>query len=77
MVEQSLIVRILCAIGLFFIVQISLFWSKLENLDDKKLTIEAEIEMLIRKRDGLNMKIWSLEKDIYRMEDTLSRIDLM
>ncbi|MFH4975449.1 hypothetical protein AB6A40_002158 [Gnathostoma spinigerum] len=75
MIDQNLIFRVLCAVGLFFLVQVMFFWSKLGNLDDTKLTIEAEIEMLTRKRNGLQMKTWELEKDIHRLQLRLNQIE--
>lgn len=76
MPDEGLVFKVICAVGLFFVMQLGFFWTKLENLDDKKLTVEAEIAMLSRKRDELNKKIWMLEKDVYRLETTLQRIDV-
>lgn len=75
MFEQNVVFKVICAVGLFFLMQLMFFWSKLENLDDKKLTIEAEIETLTRKRDNLQMKSWNLQKDIHRMELRLQQIE--
>ncbi|KHN87042.1 putative glucuronosyltransferase sqv-8 [Toxocara canis] len=75
MLDQSVVFKVICAVGLFFLMQLMFFWSNLENLDDKKLTIEAEIDTLIRKRDNLQMKSWELQKDIHRMELRLQQIE--
>ncbi|VDK44567.1 unnamed protein product [Anisakis simplex] len=75
MLDQSVVFKVICAVGLFFLMQLMFFWSKLENLDEKKLTIEAEIETVIRKRDNLQMKSWELQKDIHRMELRLQQIE--
>lgn len=67
--------RVICAVGFFFVIQLMFFWSKLENLDDKKLKVEAEIETLERKRDGLQRKTWDLQRDIHRMELRLEQLN--
>ncbi|CAG9540080.1 unnamed protein product, partial [Cercopithifilaria johnstoni] len=47
----------------------------LQNLDEKKFMIVAEMDTLLRKREELNKKIWMQEKETYRMEEKLQRID--
>ncbi|VDO45125.1 unnamed protein product, partial [Onchocerca flexuosa] len=75
MLNEKLIIKIICAVGLFFIAQVGVFWTQLQNLDEKKFMLVAEIDTLIRKRDELNKKIWMQEKEAYRMEEKLQRID--
>ncbi|VDN55560.1 unnamed protein product [Dracunculus medinensis] len=55
--------------------QLLIIWFNLENLDEKRLFIEAELETFKRKRDNLQIKIWNLQKDIHRMEKYLSKIN--
>uniref|UniRef100_A0A0R3RWP0 Galactosylgalactosylxylosylprotein 3-beta-glucuronosyltransferase n=1 Tax=Elaeophora elaphi TaxID=1147741 RepID=A0A0R3RWP0_9BILA len=75
MLDEKLIFKIICAVGLFFIAQIAVFWTQLQNLDEKKFVLVAEIDTLLRKRQELNKKIWMQEKETYRMEEKLQRID--
>lgn len=74
MLDEKLVFKIICAVGLFFVAQIAVFWSQLQNLDEKKSVIVAEIDTLMRKREELNRKIWMQEKETYRMEK-LQRIN--
>ncbi|VDN84282.1 unnamed protein product [Brugia pahangi] len=75
MLDEKLVFKIVCAVGLFFIAQVAVFWAQLQNLDEKKFMLVAEIDTLLRKREELNKKIWLQEKETYRMEDNLQRID--
>ena len=54
---NGLTFRILGALGVFFLVQFFYVFSKMESLDDGKLTLEAEVQSLERKRDALKMKV--------------------
>ncbi|KAM3718221.1 Coiled-coil domain-containing protein [Dirofilaria immitis] len=74
MLDEKLVFKIICAVGLFFIAQVAVFWMQLQNLDEKKFMLVAEIDTLIRKREELNKKIWMQEKETYRMEGKLQRI---
>ncbi|VDK78329.1 unnamed protein product [Litomosoides sigmodontis] len=49
--------------------------SWLQNLDEKKFMLVAEIDTLLRKREELNKKIWMQGKETYRMEEKFQRID--
>lgn len=75
MLNERLVFKIICAVGLFFIAQVAVFWMQLQNLDEKKLMLIAEIDTLLRKREELNKKIWMQEKETYRMEEKFQRID--
>lgn len=75
MLDEKLVFKIICAVGLFFIAQVAVFWMQLQNLDEKKFMLVAEIDTLLRKREELNKKIWMQEKETYRMEEKLQRID--
>ena len=68
MFEQNLVSKIICAVVVFFLVQLSILWYNVERLDEKKLTIEAEIELLERKQDALRVKNWNIQRDIDRLE---------
>ncbi|CAJ0581586.1 unnamed protein product, partial [Mesorhabditis spiculigera] len=67
--------RILCAIGLFFLVQFFYVFSKVERLDEGKLTLEAEVLMLERKRDLMRTKLNDLERETYRSEKKLQSVE--
>uniref|UniRef100_A0A915Q5L5 Galactosylgalactosylxylosylprotein 3-beta-glucuronosyltransferase n=1 Tax=Setaria digitata TaxID=48799 RepID=A0A915Q5L5_9BILA len=75
MLDERLVFKIICAVGLFFVAQVAVFWSQLQNLDEKKFVLVAEIDTLVRKREVLNKKIWMQEKEAYRVEKKLQRID--
>lgn len=68
MFDRNLISKSILAVVLFFLAQLSIFWFNVERLDDKKLTLEAEIHLLERKRDLLRAKIFDSEKAVYRLE---------
>ena len=72
---NSLAFRIVGAIALFFIVQLFYVFSKVETLDDGKLTLEAEVHTLERKRDSIRMRLNELERETYRSEKRLLQLE--
>jgi len=75
MVDQNLIFKVLIAVALFFVMQLGLFWSKLQSMDDRKLTVQAVIETLERRRDELQMKNWDLERQNHRLQLKMDQFD--
>ncbi|CAJ0955557.1 unnamed protein product, partial [Mesorhabditis belari] len=73
---NSLAFRIVGAIALFFIVQLFYVFSKVETLDDGKMTLEAEVHMLERKRDSVRMRLNDLEREAYRSEKKLQQLEM-
>lgn len=74
MFERNLVSKAILAVVLFFLAQLSIFWFNIERMDDKKLTLEAEIHLLERKRDLLRAKIFDSEKVVYRLEVQLKNL---
>ncbi len=61
--------------GLFFVVQLALIWSRLENLDDKKLQLQAEIATIERKREQLQLSNWDLQRENHRLGKHLEQLE--
>uniref|UniRef100_A0A0N5ABY0 Galactosylgalactosylxylosylprotein 3-beta-glucuronosyltransferase n=1 Tax=Syphacia muris TaxID=451379 RepID=A0A0N5ABY0_9BILA len=62
------------AILLFFIVQLSIFWFNIGRMGDKKLTLEAEIQQLERKKDLLRIDVFDSEKYLYRLQKQIKNL---
>lgn len=58
--------KILIALGLFALVQMVIFWSRMAEMSDNKMSLEAEVDMLTRKRDNLLLKNSELEREQHR-----------
>jgi regulator of replication initiation timing len=52
------------------------FWGRLAEMDDNKMTLEAEIEMLTRKRDQLQQSVGSFEREQHRLQLKIDKLDL-
>lgn len=56
--------------------QMFMFWGRLAEMGDNKMTLEAEIEMLSRKRDQLHQSIGELEREEHRLKLKTDKLDL-
>jgi hypothetical protein len=72
---DSVLVKILIAIFLFGLMQMFLLMSRTVDMSDQKLSLEAEVDMLLRKKDLLTMKIVDLERGKHRMELKIEKMD--
>lgn len=72
---ESVLAKILIAIFLFGVMQMVLFWSRMADMGDQKMTLEAEVEMLTRKKEQLTFKIIDLEREEHRMKLKIEKID--
>lgn len=53
------------------------FWGRrIAEMGDDKMSLEAEIDMLTRKRDGLHKKIAELEREEHRMQLKFDKMEL-
>ncbi|PAV56731.1 hypothetical protein WR25_04999 [Diploscapter pachys] len=68
--------RAVVAIGLFFLCQMALMMSKVQNLDDEKITLQAEVASLSRRCDELRMEILTKERDVVRMQARAEQLEL-
>lgn len=75
MAENSLFLKILIAACLFACYQFLLSWNHFSEISDNKLTLEAEVDSLARKKFLLEQKILSLEREQHRMELKLEKIN--
>lgn len=67
--------KIFIALFLFGLMQMFFFMSRTVDMSDSKLSLEAEVEMLTRKKENLNRKIMDLEREKHRMELKIEKID--
>ncbi|EYC18859.1 hypothetical protein Y032_0026g1409 [Ancylostoma ceylanicum] len=69
--------RAFAAVALFFLCQLGFIISKVQNLDEEKMTLLAEIQTLERKRDGLLMDIANKERDIVRLDRREQQLEVL
>lgn len=68
--------KILGAVGLFLFWQLMMNWSRMAEMSDSKMTLEAEVDSLKRKKDNLQQKIHDLEREKHRLELKVDRLDV-
>jgi cell division protein FtsL len=74
--REKLLTKILIAVALFLILQMAFWGRRMAEMGDNKMSLEAEIDMLTRKRDGLHQKIAELEREEHRMQLKFDKLDL-
>lgn len=74
--NEKMFTKILVALALFLILQMMLWGRRIAEMGDDKLSLEAEISMLSRKRDILHQRIGELEREEHRMQLRFDKIDL-
>lgn len=74
--NEKMIPKILIAIGLFLFVQILLYTRHSAEMSDNKMSLEAEVAMLSRKRDNLHIKVNDLEREIHRSQLKVDKLEL-
>ncbi|KAI6242806.1 Galactosylgalactosylxylosylprotein 3-beta-glucuronosyltransferase [Aphelenchoides fujianensis] len=67
--------KILIALGLFMFCQMVVFWGRLAEMGDSKMTLEAEVATLERRKDSLDHKLAEMEREKHRMELKLEKLD--
>ena len=72
---DQLLLKILGALGLFALLQLFIFWQRVEDLSGSKLTLEEEVASLTRRRDRLTMRMEELEREEHRLQLRVERID--
>ncbi|KAI6194400.1 Galactosylgalactosylxylosylprotein 3-beta-glucuronosyltransferase [Aphelenchoides besseyi] len=58
--NDQMLPKILIALGLFMFFQMIVFWGRLAEMGDDKMTLEAQVDTLKRKKDSLDHKIRDL-----------------
>lgn len=56
--------------------QMIIFWGRLAEMGDDKMSLEAEVSMLTRKRDNLVQKVGELQREEHRMNLKLEKLEL-
>jgi galactosylgalactosylxylosylprotein 3-beta-glucuronosyltransferase 3 len=74
--NEQMLPKILIALGLFMVMQLILYWSSLAQMGDDKMSLEAEVQTLARKRDSLLLKVAELEREQHRGQLRLDKLDL-
>ncbi|KAJ1371899.1 hypothetical protein KIN20_033934 [Parelaphostrongylus tenuis] len=69
--------RAFAAVALFFVCQLCYMISRVQNLDEEKITVEAEIQTLERKRDNLLMEIATKEREIVRLDRREQQLEVL
>ncbi|KAI6196970.1 Galactosylgalactosylxylosylprotein 3-beta-glucuronosyltransferase [Aphelenchoides besseyi] len=73
--NDQMLPKILIALGLFMFFQMIVFWGRLAEMGDDKMTLEAQVDTLKRKKDSLDHKLVELEREKHRMELKLEKLD--
>ncbi|CAD5216183.1 unnamed protein product [Bursaphelenchus xylophilus] len=76
MSRHNYYVKVLIAVGLFLAGQTLMSWRSLMQLGEDKMSLEAETQMLERKRDNLIAKIHELERSKHRLALQEDKLDL-
>ncbi|KAI6184137.1 Galactosylgalactosylxylosylprotein 3-beta-glucuronosyltransferase [Aphelenchoides bicaudatus] len=74
--NDKMLPKILIALGLFTFMQMFLYWGRLAEMGDDKMTLEAEVAMLTRKRDQLHLSINELQREQHRLQLKTDKLDL-
>lgn len=69
--------RAFVAVVIFFLCQLVFMISKVQNLDEERAVLQAEIQTLERKRDFLVMDIAVKERDIFRLDRKEQQLELL
>ncbi|KHJ93403.1 glycosyltransferase family 43 [Oesophagostomum dentatum] len=69
--------RACAAVAIFFLCQLGYIISKVQNLDEEKVTLLAEIQTLERKRDELLMDIAKKERDVVRLDRKEQQLEVL
>ncbi|CAI2324751.1 unnamed protein product [Caenorhabditis sp. 36 PRJEB53466] len=67
--------RAFLAVILFFVWQLFYAINKVQGLDEERATLQATIEVLTRKSDGLQLKILEKERELTRLSGRVEEID--
>ncbi|CAD5211632.1 unnamed protein product [Bursaphelenchus okinawaensis] len=76
MTHPNYYVKVLIAVGLFLAGQTLMSWRSFLQMSESKMTVEAEVQMLSRKKDNLLERIHELERDKHRLEIQEDKLDL-
>lgn len=69
--------RAFVAVVMFFLCQLCFMISRVQNLDEEKITLEAEIQTLERKRDSLFMDIANKQREILRLDRREEQLEVL
>ncbi|WKX95667.1 hypothetical protein Q1695_012265 [Nippostrongylus brasiliensis] len=69
--------RAFVAVAMFFACQLCFMISRLQNLDEEKITLQAEVQTLERKRDTLLMDLANKERDILRLDRKEQQLEVL
>uniref|UniRef100_W6NL70 Galactosylgalactosylxylosylprotein 3-beta-glucuronosyltransferase n=1 Tax=Haemonchus contortus TaxID=6289 RepID=W6NL70_HAECO len=69
--------RAFAAVIMFFGCQLCFMISRLQNLDEEKVNLQAEVQMLERKRDSLLMDIGTKEREILRLDKKEEQLEVL
>ncbi|CAI5441770.1 unnamed protein product [Caenorhabditis angaria] len=69
--------RAFLALMIFFIWQLFYSISKVQSLDEERATLQATIEVLHRKSDGLRLEILEKERTLTRLNSRVSEVDTL
>ncbi|TMS34551.1 hypothetical protein L596_002117 [Steinernema carpocapsae] len=75
--KNNMLTKVLIAISLFFCCQLILFWSNLEDFDEKAAALQVTVARLERRRDQLRTNIMDLERESYRMNNTVKKMEIL
>ncbi|KAK6009046.1 glycosyltransferase family 43 [Ostertagia ostertagi] len=69
--------RAFVAVVMFFGCQLCFMVSRLQNLDEEKVNLQAEVQTLERKRDALLMDIATKEREILRLDKKEQQLEVL
>ncbi|PIO56542.1 hypothetical protein TELCIR_22058, partial [Teladorsagia circumcincta] len=68
--------RAFAAVVMFFGCQLCFMVSRLQNLDEEKVNLQAEVQTLERKRDTLLMDIATKEREVLRLDKKEQQLEV-